>query len=99
MANNLMQLEIKSKPKFSKRKCLDCIYHTLTSQGYPTRIKQGNKYHTLNVACNYCELTKQTCLCLDGGKNIVDKRGNDYNNCKLFKSKKEHKLKKKSFKY
>ena len=70
----------KDKPKFQKNKCIKCKYHTKQVSGaYQARV--GGK--TIPVACDYSTVTGRTCLTEVNGK-IVDRRGNDYYNCKLF---------------
>ena len=53
-----------------KRKCKKCVYHNTLLSG---------KY----VICNYGLITGTTCLTANGRKT-TDKRGNDYDRCKLF---------------
>ena len=70
------------KSKFNKKKCEQCKYH-----GY-FGSKSQNAYSSneaaLNhVMCEYAKCNKTTCLRLVG-KELVDLRGSDYNNCKLF---------------
>ena len=76
------QLKIKSKPKFNKRKCLTCKFHGEASWGYP--VKSGDT--SIHVSCDYISLTKDSCLKTDGKGEIIDTRGNDYNNCLKYKS-------------
>ena len=73
-------MKYKNKPKFDKRKCATCIYHTEQFQGY-TVIK-NNKH--VSISCNYASITGTTCLTKGENNSVVDKRGNDYNNCMLY---------------
>lgn len=65
------------KPKFNKRKCLKCKYH---SAGFGVPIRDGDKQ--LRVHCNY-SATGKTCL-RKTENGIIDTRGDDYNHCKLY---------------
>jgi len=65
------------KPKFKKRKCLQCKYHS-TGIGY--RVKMGDKQ--IKVHCNY-SATGKTCL-RKTENGIIDIRGDDYNHCNLY---------------
>lgn len=60
------------KYKFSKTRCKSCIYHRGGTQG------KGALY------CNYASIANQTCLHLED-KKVVDRRGDDYYDCKLYK--------------
>ena len=55
--------------RYNKRKCATCCF----------RRKLG-----MNIICNYAGITDNTCLHLEQGK-VVDSRGGEYNNCKLYK--------------
>ena len=66
------------KTKFDKHKCAKCRYRGMGCGA--SSIKVGSRM--LAIYCNYC-ITGTTCLKADG-KNVVDRRGKDYNNCKLF---------------
>lgn len=55
----------------NKRKCKKCIYHG------------GSIGRKSSITCDYSGKTDTTCLTLENGK-VVDRRGNDMNNCKLF---------------
>lgn len=72
-----------AKAKFNKDKCLKCRYHGLGCNGHTVRI--GTR--ALPVFCNY-SATENTCLKKTEDGQIVDIRGDDYENCKLFVSKK-----------
>jgi len=68
----------KHRSKFNKSKCLQCKYRCTFSGG------AGLKVSPQNVACYYGALSQTgTCLRLVN-KQIVDIRGDDYNNCKLY---------------
>ncbi len=58
------------KSKFNKNKCKKCKYHGGANIN-------GNTIH-----CYYAN-TGKTCL-HRVGKEIIDRRGNDYNNCLLY---------------
>lgn len=66
------------KPKFSKRKCLECKYHSV---GIGDGVNVDNKY--IRIHCNY-SATGETCL-KKTENGIIDQRGEDYLHCKLFK--------------
>ena len=70
-----------AKPKFDKRKCLKCKWHGLGCGGYPVRV--GFNGRTLPIYCNY-SISERTCLKKLKDGSIIDSRGDDYNNCKLF---------------
>ena len=72
-----------SKPKFDKRKCLKCKYHGLGCGGYPVKVGFNGK--SIPVFCNY-SLSERTCLRKQKDGQIIDIRGNDYNNCKLYEA-------------
>lgn len=79
-------VEYKTKPKFNKDKCLKCKYHSKQlSGGYQGKGEDGKNYY---VHCNYSK-TGQTCL-IDTGFDTYDMRGEDYNDCKLFKEGNPH---------
>ena len=80
------QLKIKSKPKFNKHKCYDCKYHCEHSAGYPIKKKIRDKIVTVHIGCDYISMTRQSCITKDENENKIDLRGDDYNNCKLFKA-------------
>ena len=64
--------------KFNKQKCMKCKYRCTVSSG------AGLKISARNVACYYGALSNQgSCLTLVKGK-IVDRRGDDYDHCKLY---------------
>ena len=69
---------MESKSKFNKKKCLKCKYHG-TGCGHSVKTQAG----VLKVHCNY-SIVDKTCLQkLDDG-TIIDRRGDDYDNCKLY---------------
>ena len=57
--------------KFNKEKCKTCMFHGVANT------------MEIKVYCNYILLTEQACLYCDG-KGTKDKRGNDFENCKLY---------------
>jgi hypothetical protein len=67
-------------PKFNKRKCLRCKYHTHMSQGYSVRVG----HRSIHVCCNFATVTGITCLKPEPGHRTSDLRGEDYDDCKLF---------------
>lgn len=71
---------MRNKPKFNKRKCLECKYRGYISQGH--LIRTGNK--SVHVCCNFASITGITCLKPLSGYRTTDLRGDNYNNCKLF---------------
>ena len=60
------------KSKFNKSKCSTCRF-------------RGNLSSTSvdNIYCNYTTLADKTCL-HRVGKQVRDRRGSNYNNCKLY---------------
>ena len=63
----------KQKTKFDKTKCISCAY-----------CGRRQAYQTLNLLyCNYAGIEGQTCL-HKVGTEIIDRRGDDYDNCKLY---------------
>ena len=66
------------KSKFNKSKCRKCIY--------------GNT-QSISVICTYSTRNKdmQTCLYRGDDRKIHDRRGDDYDNCLLFKEGKQAK--------
>lgn len=68
-------------PKFDKSRCLKCVFRLEDTSGYSTKNARGD---TVTLVCNYAGVTGHTCL-HTVGKKVVDKRGDDYNDCKLFK--------------
>lgn len=61
------------KTKFDKQKCKSCMY-----------CGRRQTYHSAGfMYCNYAGIEGQTCL-HKVGKDIVDRRGDDYDNCKLY---------------
>lgn len=68
------------KPKFNKRKCLKCKYHSRLSQGYSVRVG----HESIHVICNFATVTGITCLKPDSNNSTTDLRGEDYDNCMLF---------------
>lgn len=70
----------RKKPKFDKQKCLKCKYHGIGKCGYFTRA--GSK--ATKVFCDYATIAKSTCLKPINITDVVDLRGTEYNNCKLF---------------
>ena len=57
--------------KFDKSKCNKCKYRFRLSKGGGTTI------------CNYAGVTGHTCLTREG-KETIDRRGDDFSDCKLF---------------
>ena len=59
------------KSKFNKHKCVNCKYHGIMS----------NRDFS-NVHCYYIN-SGTSCLYREG-KKVIDRRGEDYNNCLLY---------------
>ena len=70
-----------AKAKFDKKKCVRCIYHGVGKCGHSVRLLNGG---TERVHCNYSGVTDSTCLKPAPNNTVVDMRGDDFNNCKLF---------------
>ena len=71
---------MRSKAKFDKNICIRCKYHGRGKQGFSA--KCGNTY--TSVFCDYANITDSTCLKRTGKGEIIDMRGEDYSDCKLF---------------
>lgn len=71
----------KHKVKFNKQKCKKCIYGG--RMPHVTGIG-GNSINS--YICDYVSITGHTSLYRDGAE-VKDRRGNDYDNCLMFKSK------------
>lgn len=69
-----------SKPKFNKQKCKSCIYRVTDSSAY--KIGAGQE----GVSCNYSTIMGKTCLRRGEHGEVVDIRGDDYDNCQIFKA-------------
>ena len=65
---------------FNKEKCVKCKYHNYLSNLTGTSTRD---YKIKHCFCNRAVLTKETCL-KRIGKEVVDRRGTDPDNCKLF---------------
>lgn len=71
-----------SKPRFSKRKCLECTWHGERGPvGYPVKDENGE---TRCIYCNYATLNKDTCLRAGENNSVADIRGDDYKKCRQF---------------
>lgn len=64
------------KTKFNKQKCANCIYHSRNS---------GRVGLETAITCNYSGVTGHTCLTTDEHRKVIDRRGDDFNKCKLRK--------------
>lgn len=67
----------KHATKFDKRRCLKCAYHA----GCNTEI--GGQYS--RVICNYACIEQSSCLKRADDGSVIDSRGDDFYNCRLFK--------------
>lgn len=87
-----MEITVKSKPKYNKKKCAKCKYHGVGMGGYTVKI--GDRQTP--IYCNYTSINAKSCLepLKDGG--TVDIRGGDFNNCLLYEKGKALKEKKKT---
>lgn len=63
------------KSKFNKTKCSTCIYHSKNT---------GSRNGFQTIICNYSGVTGHTCLYQEG-KKVIDRRGDDFDHCKLRK--------------
>lgn len=68
------------KAKFDKKKCLKCKYHGL-GVGYSVKASNGT---FKRVFCDYSGITDSTCLKPGPNHTVIDLRGDDYKNYKLF---------------
>ena len=64
---------MKHRAKFSKTKCKTCAYH-----GSITGIATGTIY------CNYGAIAESSCLYRGKHGEVLDRRGDDRFNCKLY---------------
>lgn len=60
---------------FDKKRCLKCKYHG--------RFQNKSESGLRNIMCDYAKYAKQTCL-HSVGREVVDRRGEDPKDCKLF---------------
>ena len=67
-----------SKPKYNKVKCKKCCFRVSDTSAY--RTDDGD-----SVSCNYSTIMGKTCLRRGEHGTVIDIRGNDYDNCLLFK--------------
>lgn len=65
---------MKKSTKFNKEMCKQCRFH-----GRISGVDTGT------VFCNYASLNDTTCL-YRKGRHVVDMRGYDHDNCKLFEA-------------
>ena len=77
----LKEMEKHKKTKFDKQKCLKCKWRNV-SNSIGVSVKQNGK--PVHVHCDYAFLNKMTCLQPGPNNTVVDLRGEDYNDCKLF---------------
>lgn len=70
------------KPKFNKNRCLTCKYARFMVGGFAAKVNGKS----IPLICSYGTINPmgETCLFVDENRNLVDKRGTDYNNCKLY---------------
>lgn len=68
------------KPKFNKDKCLKCVYRLEDANGFLGKNERGEG---ISCMCNYAGVTGHTCLHTVKGQT-KDRRGEDYEDCKLF---------------
>lgn len=66
---------MKTKSKYYKPKCKTCIYHGTTSG-----------MHSNQVFCSYSTIAEDTCLKKGNKGEIIDQRGDEFYNCKLYES-------------
>lgn len=62
-------------PKYNKKKCKKCKYH-----GERLSVAMDGQ----NIYCDYLCITGKTCLTYDNKGKVIDRRGNDADNCALF---------------
>lgn len=67
--------------KFNSDKCATCRYHGTRGMGNTVHKEDGT---TIRVYCNYSGHSNTTCLKPGPHNTVVDTRGNEYNNCKLY---------------
>lgn len=72
---------MKPDTKFDTEKCKKCQFRGLISGA----TKQRTLKNTANIICNYSGVTGITCLYAERPNKIIDRRGDDRENCKLFK--------------
>lgn len=65
--------------KFNKKKCEECKFH-----GYfGSKSGASNNYSVNHIMCDFAKYNKMTCL-RRNGKSVIDLRGDDPENCKLY---------------
>lgn len=62
-------------PKYNKKNCKKCKYHGERLSG---------AIDGQSIYCDYLCITGKTCLTYDDNGKIIDRRGNDAENCALF---------------
>lgn len=67
---------------FNKKRCEKCEYGMKYS-GIQV-MSRGKEHEPNGYLCGYCILTNNTCLTVEKGK-VIDRRGEDPGNCKIFK--------------
>ena len=66
---------------FDKKRCLKCKYHgRFQSKSFYSPDEESG---LRNIMCDYAKYAKQTCL-HSVGREVVDRRGEDPKDCKLF---------------
>lgn len=70
-----------SETKFDRSKCRSCIYRGRVSGGQ--QYIKGERIN--NVCCNYAAITGNTCLKYNNAHKLDDIRGDNYDECKLYK--------------
>lgn len=71
---------MKVETKFNIEKCKKCKYRGAISGA----TKRHYTKTVVNVICNYSGITGHTCLYSDATNKTCDRRGEEYDNCKLF---------------
>lgn len=61
--------------KFDKKRCATCQFHTGGA------IESNGK---VRISCNYGIITGSSCLKRQNDGSVMDSRGDDYSNCKLY---------------
>lgn len=79
-----MPMEI-TKPKFNKKRCLECRYCGVGKGGFVVNGK--------SLFCDYATITNSTCLRRTRKGEVIDLRGSDYDNCLLYAPGKVNKTK------
>jgi hypothetical protein len=74
-----------SEETWDKAKCYKCKYHTYMGNLADNRkpYDKLSSFERGNIACYRSVIANQSCL-VAVGRKVIDRRGDDYKNCKLY---------------